>query len=142
MPVESRNLWNLPVSRPLDYLLLAGAGAIGVLLRAGCTALALRLAGAGSPWAAPAATLAVNAAGSFLFGAIYALGTSRLGLPPAWQAILLVGLLGGFTTYSSFAFQAVELLTQGRTAGALAYVAATNLLAIAAAWAGLRLAGG
>jgi len=111
------------VNRLLDYLLLAGAGAIGVLLRAGC------------------ATLAVNAAGSFLFGAVYALGTSRLGLPPAWQAIILVGLLGGFTTYSSFAFQAVEMLAQGRTAAALAYIAATNVLALAAAWAGLRLAG-
>jgi len=130
------------VNRLLDYLLLAGAGAIGVLLRAGCTSLAVWLAGAGSAWAAQAATLAVNAGGSFLFGAIYALGTSRLGLPPAWQAIILVGLLGGFTTYSSFAFQAVEMLAQGRTAAALAYVAATNLLALAAVWAGLRLAGG
>lgn len=129
------------MNRLLDYLLLAGAGAIGVLLRAGCATLAVRLAGSGSAWASQAATLAVNAAGSFLFGAVYALGTSRLGLPPAWQAIILVGLLGGFTTYSSFAFQAVEMLAQGRTAAALAYIAATNVLALAAAWAGLRLAG-
>ncbi|NBW97520.1 MAG: fluoride efflux transporter CrcB, partial [Planctomycetia bacterium] len=67
---------------------------------------------------------------------------ARGGLPNGLEAILLVGLLGGFTTYSSFAFQSVELLEQGRPAAALGYVAATNLGAIAAAWAGLRLSAG
>jgi hypothetical protein len=48
-------------------------------------------------------------------------------------------LLGGFTTYSSYAFQSLELVEHGRAAAALAYVVATNVLAIGAAWAGLRL---
>ncbi len=128
--------------RPLDYLLLAAAGAIGVLLRAGSVSLAVHLAGSGSGWAPQVATLAVNALGSLLFGVVSAVGTSRLGLSPAWQAIILVGLLGGFTTYSSFAIQSVEMLAHGRVVAAAGYVMATNLLALAAAWAGLRLAGG
>ena len=53
-----------------------------------------------------------------------------------------MGLLGGFTTYSTFSYQTVEMLAAGRFGSALVYVAATNLLAVAAAWAGLRIAGG
>lgn len=127
------------MNRPLDYLALAAAGGIGVLLRAACTTLAARLAGPGSSWTAPLVILAVNSLGSFLFGAVAALAASRPGLPAAWQSIILVGLLGGFTTYSTFSFQAVEMLGGGRIAVGLAYVAAMNLLALAAAWAGLHL---
>jgi CrcB protein len=117
---------------------LACAGALGTLLRAGCNAAALRWLGDGFPWG----TLAVNVAGSLVFGAIAGYARARGGLPTGLETILLVGLLGGFTTYSSFAFQSFELFEQGRSAAALAYVAATNLAAIAAVWAGLRLFAG
>jgi len=121
---------------------LALAGGLGTLLRAGCTTLAMRLAGNERGWAAEAATLAINVAGSFAFGLIYGLTAARQPVPAAWQPIVLVGLLGGFTTYSSFAFQSMMLLNNHRMAWGLAYVAATSLLALAAVWAGLRLAGG
>jgi len=130
------------MTHPLHWLLLAVAGGFGTLLRAGCTTLAVRLAGDERSWAAEAATLAVNVAGSFAFGLIYGLSESRQAVPPAWQPIILAGLLGGFTTYSSFAFQSVMLLNNARMAWGLAYVVATSLLALAAVWAGLRLAGG
>lgn len=106
-------------------------------MRAGCTSLADRLVGHAFPWG----TLAVNVAGSFAFGAIHSLGRSRGLLSTGQETILLAGLLGGFTTYSSFAFQATEMLIHGRAAAALAYVAATNVAAVAAAWAGLRAFG-
>ena len=109
---------------PTHVILLALAGAAGTLLRAGCTAVAIRLVGVGFPWG----TLAVNVAGSFAFGVLAGLARSR-------------GLLGGFTTYSSFAFQTVELLAAGRPVAAAAYVLATNAAALAAVWAGLRLGG-
>jgi CrcB protein len=118
-------------------VLLAVAGAAGTLLRAGCTTLADRLLGQAFPWG----TLAVNVAGSFAFGAINALARSRGLLTNPQEVILLVGLFGGFTTYSSFAFQSVEMLAHGRVAAALAYVAATNVAALAAVWAGLRIFG-
>jgi CrcB protein len=130
------------MTHPLHWLLLAIAGGFGTLLRAGCTTLAVRLAGDERSWAAEAATLAVNVAGSFAFGLIYGLSESRQAVPPAWQPIILAGLLGGFTTYSSFAFQSLSLLTGGRLVTAGCYLAATTALALAAVWAGLRLAGG
>ncbi|MFM9057781.1 MAG: fluoride efflux transporter FluC [Planctomycetaceae bacterium] len=122
---------------PGYVLLLAAAGAIGTLLRAGCTLLTDRLLGHAFPWG----TLAVNVLGSFAFGAIYALTRSRGWLTGPQEVIVLVGLLGGFTTCSSFAFQAVEMLAHDRVAAGLAYVAATNIAALAAAWAGLRMFG-
>lgn len=113
------------------------AGAVGTLLRAGCNAAGARLLGHGFPWA----TLAVNVVGSLAFGVIFAAARSRGTIPPGLEAVLLVGLLGGFTTWSTFAFQAVEMAEQGRTLLAVAYVAGTNAAALAAVWVGMRLAG-
>lgn len=115
-------------------LLIAIAGAAGTLLRAGCNAVATRVCGPTFPWA----TLAVNVGGSFAFGVIWAVARSRQ-LAPGTETVLLVGLLGGFTTYSTFAFQSVEMLQVGRGAAAVAYIIATNLLGLAAVWAGMRL---
>ena len=116
-------------------LWLAGAGAVGTLLRAGLTTLAVRLLGPGFPWG----TLAVNLVGSFAFGVIFAAARARGGLSTEAETILLVGLLGGFTTYSSFAFQTAEMLEHGRLPAAAAYVLVTNVAGIAAVWAGLRV---
>ncbi len=120
---------------PTNALWLAAAGAAGTLLRAGVNAVSYRLVGPAFPWG----TLAVNVIGSFAFGAIFALTRSRGLLSTAQETILLVGLLGGFTTYSSFAFQSVEMLEAGRTMPALAYIVGSNAAAFAAVWAGLRL---
>jgi len=122
---------------PTHALWLAAAGALGTLLRAGANALSLRLFGPEFPWA----TLVVNVIGSFAFGTIFALARSRGLLSPPQETIVLVGLLGGFTTYSSFAFQVVEMLEAGRVVPAAAYVIGTTLSALVAVWAGLRLGG-
>ena len=122
----------------LFHMLQLGlAGAVGTLLRAGCNILASRLVGHPTPWA----TLVVNAVGSFAFGAIVALCRSRGTFTAAQEAILLVGLLGGFTTYSTFAFHSAEMLSHGRFLTAAAYILGTNLTGLAAIWAGLRLFG-
>ena len=65
---------------------------------------------------------------------------SRLTLAPGAETLLLVGLLGGFTTFSSYAFQAVDLMQQGRLPAAVAYVVVSNLAGLAAVWSGMRLA--
>ena len=116
---------------------LAAAGAVGTLLRAGCNAVAVRWCGTSFPWG----TLVVNVVGSLVFGLIVGLVRARGGLPTGSDTILLVGLLGGFTTFSSFAHQALEMTHHGRPALALAYVVATNVLAVGAVWAGLHLTG-
>lgn len=118
----------------LTYTLsLAAAGAAGTLLRCGCNHLAIRLLGAAFPWG----TLAVNVAGSFAFGVIAA-SARGWGLSTGMEGVLLFGLLGGFTTYSSFAFQSAEMIGAGRIPAAVAYIAVTNVLSLAAVWAGLR----
>jgi len=116
--------------------LVAAAGAVGTLARHGGTALAARVVGTALPWG----TLAVNVAGAFACGAMLAFARSRE-LAPATEAALIVGLLGGFTTYSSFAVQSVEMLAAGRVTAAVVYVAATLVIGFAAAWAGLRCFG-
>jgi CrcB protein len=121
----------------VNALLIGAAGAVGTLLRAGCTTLATRLLGPGFPWG----TIFVNVVGSFVFGLIFAVARTRA-MPTEQEVVLLVGLLGGFTTYSSFAFQSAEMLGGGRPAVALGYMLATNLLGIAAVWAGMRVGQG
>ena len=121
----------------VNALLIGIAGAVGTLLRAGCTTLAAKLLGPGFPWG----TIFVNVVGSFAFGAIFATFRTRA-MPTELEVVLLVGLLGGFTTYSSFAFQSAEMLSSGRPAMALAYMVATNVLGLVAVWAGLRVGQG
>jgi len=119
----------------IDSLLLGLAGGLGTLMRAGCNTLAIRLFGQAFPWG----TLFVNVAGSFAFGAAYSFIRSRAALTTEQEVMLLVGLMGGFTTYSSFAFQSTEMIASGRLVVAAAYILVTNLAGIAAVWAGLRL---
>ncbi|MFM7519919.1 MAG: fluoride efflux transporter FluC [Planctomycetota bacterium] len=117
-------------------LALAAAGALGTLARAGLTEFVGRLLGTRFPWG----TLAVNVVGAAAFGAIVGLSRGRLALPPGMETVLLVGLLGGFTTFSSYAFQTVELIENGRLDAALVYALASNALGVVAVWIGLRLA--
>ena len=119
-------------------LLLVGiAGAVGVVLRAGLTALTGRICGTDLPWG----TLAVNMVGCFACGLLWGLIHHRQILPASAEPVLFAGVLGGFTTYSSFALQATEMLASGRLMAAAAYVGGTNLLGLAAVWAGMRLGG-
>ena len=124
---------------PVTHIvLLALAGAVGTLLRAGCTTLATKVLGVGFPWG----TLAVNVAGSLAFGLLVGLARTRGTIAVGWETILLIGLMGGFTTFSSYAFQSMEMLTGGRAVQAVAYVVVTNVAAVVAVWLGLRIAGG
>jgi len=124
---------------PLTHVaLLAVAGAAGTLLRAGCTTLATRLIGVGFPWG----TLVVNVAGSLAFGLLVGFARTRGNLSVSLETILLIGLMGGFTTFSSYAFQSVDMLAGGRVVYAVAYIVATNVAALMAVWVGLRITGG
>ena len=72
-----------------------------------------------------------------LFGVIVSLGRGRMGFPAGCETILLVGFLGGFTTYSSFAFQSYEFFEQGRPLLAGAYVVGTVVSGLVFVWAGV-----
>jgi len=111
-------------------LYIAAGGAAGGLAR---WALGVWVSGwAGTPF--PVATLGVNVAGAFLLG-IFATTLPRARLSAEAKALLTVGLCGGFTTFSTFALETVELLGRGAHGSAGIYVlltAAVGPLAIAA----------
>ena len=87
--------------------------------------------------ALPYGTLVINVTGSFLLGALL---TGLPSYPPtALRAGLTVGVCGGFTTFSTFGGEVVSLLERGAVGRAAAYVAASVLLSVGAAWAGMLL---
>jgi fluoride exporter len=88
----------------------------------------------------PLGTFLVNVVGCFLVGLLVFGGASGGWLHPGGRVFLAAGVLGGFTTMSSFSFEALELWEAGRVATAVAYVAATVGTCLAGTWAG-RAAG-
>lgn len=121
----------------MQQLLFVGAGgflgAIGRHLLAG---LAHRL----SPWLTmPVGTLAVNVIGCFLIGWLGGLAEGRWTLSPEARLFLFVGLLGGFTTYSSFGWEAAVLARDIAVGRALLHVGLHLGLGLGAVWLGLLL---
>ena len=111
-------------------------GAVGTGARYLLSGLALAALGTAFPWG----TLAVNLLGSFLLGAIMHVGLVTAVLSPTLRLTLTTGVMGGFTTYSSFNYETIRQIQDGAWPTALAYVAATLLGCLAAGWAGVVLA--
>lgn len=110
-------------------LVFLGAG-LGGVLRHGINLAALRL-GSGFPWG----TLGINVVGSVLMGLVTGWLALRGG-PPQTRLFVATGILGGFTTFSTFSLEAVTLLERGEWLSALAYV----LVSVLAGIGGLALA--
>lgn len=110
---------------------VALGGAIGAMGRYLTGVAALRLAGTGFPWG----TMIVNVSGSLAMGLLVSMlahyGGQRL------APFLMTGILGGFTTFSAFSLDAVTLWERGPVGPALAYVAGSVVLSLAAVGAGL-----
>lgn len=122
----------------MRWLLVLAGGALG---SAGRYAVALWVAGrfgAGFPWG----TLAVNVTGSFLIGLLATLADERGAIAPEARVFLVVGVLGGFTTFSSFSLETLRLVDHGDTARALLNVAGSLFFAFAAAALGIAVARG
>jgi CrcB protein len=118
-----------------ELMLVALGGAVGSVARVVTSGAVYRLLPATYPWG----TTAVNIAGSFLFGLVVGVGITRGGLSPDARALILSGLLGGFTTFSAFSFETVELMATGYTARALVNIVSQVALGAAALWLGLTL---
>ncbi|MGE5361788.1 MAG: fluoride efflux transporter FluC [Bacteroidales bacterium] len=93
----------------MKYLLVAAGGALGSVARYGLDGFVLRLA---SPYF-PSGTFVVNAVGCLVFGAIMGFADGRSLLTPTGRLFLLIGLLGGFTTFSTFTFETFQLVRGG-----------------------------
>lgn len=115
---------------------IAAGGALGALVRHGAG-----VALPHPPGAFPLATFGVNVVGCLLIGVLMTRFAAREPARPLVRPFLTTGVLGGFTTFSTYAIDAEELLRTGRVATAVGYLAGTLALALVATWSGIRLAG-
>ena len=118
----------------LVALVFVGGG-IGSVLRYGLASAVQR----GMPGPFPAGTFVVNLVGSFAIGLVGALGLERAAISPEARVFLMVGLLGGFTTFSSLAWETLGLLTVRDVLRATLYVALSVFLGLLGAWLGRLL---
>jgi len=115
-------------------IVFLGAG-IGGALRHGTNLAALRLFGAGFPYG----TLAVNILGSLVMGLLAGWFAQKADPGQAWRLFLTTGVLGGFTTFSTFSLDTALLWERGQAGLALAYMAVSITLALLGLFAGLML---
>ena len=117
-------------------LVMAG-GALGAAGRHLIGGWMLRHAGDGLPWG----TLAVNLAGSFAAGLLFAWLEGRGPSALYWRAFLMVGVLGALTTYSALMLELLMLGRSGRGGAMVGYLALSLVSGLALVWVGARLGG-
>jgi CrcB protein len=88
----------------------------------------------------PYGTFLINISGSLLIGLALTFLTERYVTDPMWRLLLVIGFLGGYTTFSSYAFESIALLEQGHWSRALLYVIGSNALSLLACYGGMSLA--
>ncbi len=116
----------------MSGLLWVGVGgALGAMAR---YSLGLLFAAQSFPWA----TLTINVVGSFIIGAVWSLCGEQNWFLQWGKSFLIVGLLGGFTTFSAFSLETLQLLNSGRLAAAGGYIMASVGLCLMGVWLGSR----
>jgi CrcB protein len=118
------------------YVAIAIGGVLGCWARYAMTNLVQAVYGRDFPYA----TLSINVLGAFLMGFLYVETLERLTISPALRVGILTGVLGGFTTFSTFAMETILLAQQGEMAKGLLYVALSIIIGLSAAVAGAYLA--
>ncbi len=93
------------------------------------------------PWRFPIATFGINVLGCFIIGILAGLTERSLVFSADARLFLFPGLLGGFTTFSAFGLEGVNLIRRGEIGIACAYAALSLICGFAAVWVGLRLCG-
>jgi CrcB protein len=122
-------------ARMLNMLAVALGAAIGANLRYGlATWAAQRL---GTNW--PYGTFIINVLGCLLIGGLLTLVATRLSLSEPVRLLLVTGLLGGFTTFSTFGYESFTLITTGNWLGAALYIGASIVVGLLAVFLGAGL---
>ena len=116
-----------------QIIAIAAGGAAGSLLRFWMSSGVHALVGRQFPYG----TLAVNVLGCLLMGILFVLLIERLNLGPVWRAGLLIGLLGGFTTFSAFSMETINLIEEGAPLKASLNVLLSVFTCLAATWLGV-----
>ncbi len=121
----------------MNLILVGLGGAFGAICRYLLSVQAVRALGPGYPWG----TYAANVIGGLLMGLLTgALAYRGGGDAEKWRLLLAVGVLGGFTTFSSFSLEVVQMLEARNFAQAAGYVAGSVVLAIGAVFLGMLIA--
>ncbi|MGG9971645.1 fluoride efflux transporter CrcB [Ferruginibacter sp. SUN002] len=115
-----------------NFLLVGVGGALGSMLR---YLFSLVITNKQLPWA----TLLVNIIGSFVIGAVVAMSLKNEVFNNNWRVFLATGICGGFTTFSAFSVENLQLLQNGKYLLSIGYIAASIILGIFAAWLGYKL---
>ena len=111
------------------------AGLVGTLLRYWLSTFVARQYGDTFPWG----TMAVNLIGCLVAGIVFFLTEERFLISPAVRTVILIGLLGGFTTFSSFGLHTFTLLRDGEFGLAMLNVVTSNILGLLMVWIGYIL---
>lgn len=120
----------------MRYLLIALGGGAGSLARYLAGVAIMSRTGGRFPWG----TLAVNVSGSFGIGLLMTWLTERYAVHPYWRHVLVVGFLGGYTTFSSFEWETWSAVREGGGWLALANVVGSVVLGYLAVWVGATIA--
>jgi fluoride exporter len=119
------------------YLAVLAGGALGTGLRYSLSTLIYSTI---KEPTFPYANLVINVSGSFMIGLLAELFEARWLVSPTTRVAILTGILGGYTTFSSFSFETYALLRDGEMLRGLLNASASVLLGLAAVWLGIRLA--
>jgi CrcB protein len=120
----------------LDFLAISLGAIVGANLRYWMSRYAVRVLGPVFPYG----TLGINVLGSFVLGFFLVWTTERVMVDPRWRLLIAVGFCGGYTTFSSYAYETMAFLEQGQWTLMAANFVANNLLACLAVLAGMALA--
>ena len=100
--------------------------------------LSVGLSKLGRLWAFPIGIMVINILGCFLIGVLYGYFKSKATTDPVLPLLLMTGVLGGFTTFSTFSFETIQLLQQNEWLKAAFYVVGSVGLGVAACYLGIR----
>ncbi|MCZ6804271.1 MAG: fluoride efflux transporter CrcB [Proteobacteria bacterium] len=119
----------------MQLISIAIGGAAGALCRYGMSNGVHALLGRGFPYG----TLAVNLTGSLIMGAVYVMMIERMDISSEWRAGIKIGLIGAFTTFSTFSIETLNLLESGETLKAGLNILLSVSLCISGCWFGMIL---
>jgi CrcB protein len=121
----------------MRVVLIGIAGFCGAISRYWVDGVVSRVTSGSFPWG----TFVINVSGCFAIGFLTTLLTGKVLPHPALRTAILVGFIGAYTTFSTFAYETLQLARGGATLMAMANVAASIVVGLAAAWVGIRLGG-